>query len=131
MVSDSASATSELCWIKERIVGGKTLRLKIANLPSDQDLTAMLAVEDKKGYIFFQEIKIELLSRAITWINGADLRKLQGKDRLVYDSRDGLQKDINRVSGNHQSLGRGLMQMLRMLLVHSQGIENSLFDSFL
>jgi hypothetical protein len=77
-------------------IAGKKLQLKLSNIPTDQDLIAMLAVEGSKGYVFFQEIKVELLSRAVTWINGCDIRHLEGKDRLVRD-KQGLQKDVQVV----------------------------------
>jgi hypothetical protein len=112
--------------------GGKKVRIKLANIPTDQDLTAMLAVEGSKGYIFFQEIKVEILSRSITWINGVDLRKLAGKDRLVTDPKDGLPKDIQVVLRDTiKGWGIEIMQVLwKVLMVHSQTIENRLSASF-
>ena len=74
-------------------ISGKKLQIKMSNVPTDQDLIAMLAVEGTKGYVFFQEIKVELLSRAVTWINGVDIGKLQGKDRLVID-RQGHNREL-------------------------------------
>jgi hypothetical protein len=113
-------------------IGGKQVRLKLANVPTDQDLTAMLAVEGTKGYVFFQEIKVELLSRSITWINGVDLRKLEGKDRLVVDPKDGFPKDIQVILRDTiKGWGIEIMQVLwKVLMVHSQTIENRLFEKF-
>jgi hypothetical protein len=101
-------------------------------VPTDQDLIAMLAVEGTKGYVFFQEIKVELLSRAVTWINGCDISKLEGKDRLVIDRRDGFPKDIQIIIRDTiKSWGIEIMQVLwKVLMVHSQTIENRLFESF-
>ena len=113
-------------------IGGKKLQIKMSNVPTDQDLVAMLAVEGLKGYVFFQEIKVELLSRAVTWINGVDIGKLQGKDRLVIDRRDGFPKDVQIILREViKSWGIEIMQVLwKVLMVHSQTIENRLFESF-
>jgi len=113
-------------------ISGKKLQIKMSNVPTDQDLIAMLAVEGTKGYVFFQEIKVELLSRAVTWINGVDIGKLQGKDRLVIDRRDGFPKDVQIILREViKSWGIEIMQVLwKVLMVHSQTIENRLFESF-
>jgi len=113
-------------------ISGKKLQIKMSNVPTDQDLIAMLAVEGTKGYVFFQEIKVELLSRAVTWINGCDISKLEGKDRLVIDRRDGFPKDIQIIIRDTiKSWGIEIMQVLwKVLMVHSQTIENRLFESF-
>jgi len=113
-------------------IGGKKLQIKMSNVPTDQDLVAMLAVEGLKGYVFFQEIKVELLSRAVTWINGVDIGKLQGKDRLVIDRKDGFPKDVQIIIRDTiKSWGVEIMQVLwKVLMVHSQTIENRLFESF-
>jgi len=89
-------------------------------------------VEGLKGYVFFQEIKVELLSRAVTWINGVDIGKLQGKDRLVIDRKDGFPKDVQIIIRDTiKSWGVEIMQVLwKVLMVHSQTIENRLFESF-
>jgi len=113
-------------------IAGKKLQIKMSNVPTDQDLIAMLAVEGSKGYVFFQEIKVELLSRAVTWINGVDISKLEGRDRLVVDRRDGFPKDIQVIIRDTiKSWGVEIMQILwKVLMVHSQTIENRLFESF-
>ena len=113
-------------------IAGKTLQLKMANIPTEQDLIAMLAVEGSKGYIFFQEIKVELLSRSITWINGIDISNLVGQARIVIDRKDGFPKDVQVVLRDTiKSWGQEIMQVLwKVLMVHSQSIENRLFESF-
>jgi hypothetical protein len=113
-------------------ISGKTIRIKLSNVPTDGDLMAMVAVEGMKNYAFFQEVKIELLSRAITWINGIDINKLTKLERRVKDPEDGLPKDIQVVlRGLIKSWGLEVMQVLwKVLMVHSQSIENRLFDSF-
>lgn len=92
----------------------------------------MLAVEGSKGYVFFQEIKVELLSRSITSINAIDLRKLVGKDRLVIDPKDGLPEDIQVVLRDTiKSWGIEIMQVLwKVLMVHSQTVETVSLRAF-
>lgn len=113
-------------------IAGKTVQLKLANVPTEADLTAIIAVDGFKNYQFFQEVKIELLSRSITWINGVDIRKLTKVERRVTDPIDGLPKDIQVVLLSLiKSWGLEVMQVLwKVLMVHSQSIENRLFDSF-
>jgi hypothetical protein len=113
-------------------IAGKKLQMKLSNVPTDGDLTAMLAVEGLKNYAFFQEIKVELLSRAITWLNGIDIAKLTKLERRVIDPSDGLPKDIQVVLRNLiKSWGLEVMQVLwKVLMVHSQTIENRLFENF-
>jgi hypothetical protein len=113
-------------------IDGKKLRLKLANVPVEADILAMLAVEEKKNYQFFQGIKLELLSRSITWINGVDIRSMSKKERLVNCPVNGVPCDIQVALRNViQSWGLEVMQVLfKVLMVHSQTIENRLFDEF-
>jgi hypothetical protein len=114
------------------IVGGKEMRIKLANVPTEADLTAMLAVEGQKDYAFFQSIKLELLSRAITWINGVSISSLTKQQRLVTCPVTNFTCDIQVALRNLiQSWGLEVMQVLfKVLMVHSQTIENRLFDEF-
>ena len=80
--------------IRTITVAGKTLQLKIANVPTEADLTAVIAVDGYKNYQFFQEVKIELLSRSI---NEVDISKMTPIQRRVTDPIDGFPKDIQVV----------------------------------
>jgi len=113
-------------------MGGKQMRIKISNVPTEQELTAMLAVSEIKGYAHIQMIKVEFISRAITWINGIDLKRLTGKNRLVIDPRDGLSKDFQIVLRDTiNGWGVEIVQVLwKVILNHSQTIENRLFSQF-
>jgi len=113
-------------------VGGRKLKIKLSNVPTEGDLTSMIAVEGLKDYVFFQEVKIELLSRSITWINGISILHLTPAQRLVMDPIDGLKKDIQVVlRGLIKTWGLEVMQVLwKVLMVHSQTIENRLMENF-
>lgn len=112
--------------------GGKELRLKLSNLPTDEDIQAILAVEGSKGYAFFQEVKIEILSRSISWINDVDIRALTPRERVVKDPKDGNLRDIQVILRDTiRSWGQEILQVLwKVLMVHSQTIESRLFESF-
>jgi hypothetical protein len=69
--------------------------------------------------------------RAITWVNGADLRKLEGSGRLVVAPRTKQRRDFQTVMRD-TILGWGgeVMQLLwKALMVHVQKIEDRLFES--
>jgi hypothetical protein len=111
--------------------GPKNLRIRFSNISTVEDLTSHLAAEEKKGYEHFQTIKAEILSRAITWVNGVDLRKLEGSARLVTDPRSKQRRDFQTVMRD-TILGWGseVMQLLwKALMVHIQKIEDRLFES--
>lgn len=113
--------------------GAKTVRIKISNIPSEEENIALLAVEEFKGYTWLQKVKAEILSRAISWINGVEIRNLAPIDRLVNDPTDGVKKDIQVVLRNmiDGSWGQEFMQVMwKVLMVHSQSIEDRLIESF-
>lgn len=109
----------------------RTIRFKFSNISSEDDLEANLQSEEYKGYDYFQRIKINILSRAVSWINGLDLTKLEGPARLVVDPKSGEKVDF-RVALRRTIAGWGgeVMQVLwKMLMVHMQKIEDRLFES--
>jgi hypothetical protein len=112
--------------------GNKTLQIKLANIPSDEELIALTAVEEFKGYEWLQRVKAEIISRSISWVNGVEIRKLPPQARMVVDPLDGQSKDIQVVLRNLLT-GWGQEYMLclwKVLMVHSQNIENRLLESF-
>jgi hypothetical protein len=112
--------------------GTKQVQLKIANIPTEEERVALLAVEEFKGYAWLQEIKCEILSRSVSWINGINIRALAPEQRRVVDPIDGQQKDIQVVlRGIIKGWGQEFMQCLwKVLMVHSQTIEDRLMESF-
>jgi hypothetical protein len=113
---------------------GKTVSLRISNIPTESELSALLAAEEFKGYAWVQRIRCELLSRAVTWVNGMSIRDLPEEGRIVTDptSRDGARADIQVVLRNI-FLGWGqetVITLWKMLMVHSDKIEKRMKASF-
>lgn len=111
--------------------GDRVIRFKFSNISSEDDLEANLQNEEAKGYDYFQRIKIAILARAISWLNGIDLTQLEGPARLVIDPKTGEKVDF-RVAMRRTiaSWGAEIMQaMWKMLMVHMQKIEDRLFES--
>lgn len=111
--------------------GKQMIRWKFSNISTDDDLEANLATEETKGYDHFQRIKADILSRAISWMNGVDLTKLEGTARLVLDPKTGEKVDF-RVGLRRTILSWGveIMQLMwKALMVHVQSIEDRLFES--
>jgi len=114
---------------------GTQHQLRISNIPTEEEMMALLAVEESKGYLWVQKIKIEILSRAISWIDGISIRTLSPKQRMVKDPTDKsgvFHKDIQVVLRNIiAGWGQEVTQVLwKVLMVHSQKIEDRLIDSF-
>jgi hypothetical protein len=118
--------------ILELNAGGKTIKLRISNIPSEDEMMAMMAVEGSKGYLWVQKVKCEILSRAISWINGVQIRGLEGKDRNVIDPTDGQRRDIQVALRNILAgWGQEILHVLwKVLCVHCQRVEDRLVKSF-
>ena len=113
--------------------GNREIQIKLANIPSEEENMALLAVEEFKGYTWLQKVKAEILSRAISAVNGVEIHRLEPTKRRVVDPLDGMEKDIQVVLRNliDISWGQEFMQALwKVLMVHSQGIEDRLLESF-
>src|SRR5271163_2454530 len=112
--------------------GGKLTRLRISNIPSGDEMDAITAVEGSKGYLWVQKVKCEILSRAISWINGTQIRGLEGKARIVVDPTDGQKRDIQVALRNILTgWGQETLQVLwKVVCVHSQRIEDRFVKSF-
>ena len=117
--------------------GGKTVKLRVSNIPTDQEMKALLASEEFKGYAWVQRIRCEILSRAATWISvgsskGVSIRDLTPPQRLVVDPTTGDKCDI-QVALRNIFLGWGqecLLTLWKILMVHCDKIERRLLGSF-
>lgn len=114
--------------------GGRVVKIRISNIPSEAEIESLLAVENAKGYLWVQKVKCEILSRAISWIDGVSLRNLKGSERLTVDPTDenGVQKDIQVVLRNIL-FGWGLEALTalwKVVCVHSQKIEDRYYKAF-
>jgi hypothetical protein len=125
----------EIITIKTK--AGKAVKLRISNIPTTDEMNSLLAVEGQKGYIWVKSVKIEILSRAISWVNGRSLRTLTPDQRLVVDptavdEETGkpvkVMRDIQVVFRNLlKGWGEEIVEVLwKILMTHSQSIEDRL-----
>ena len=110
------------------------LRLKIANVPTSDEMLAVQAADELKGYLWIKRVKVELISRSITWLDGLDIRSLPPEKRFVADPTDPNRaaRDIQVVLRNlMMGWGQELVETLwKVLMTHSQNIEDRLKNEF-
>ena len=110
------------------------LRLKIANVPTSDEMLAVQAADELKGYLWIKRVKVELISRSITWLDGLDIRNLPPEKRFVADPTDPNRaaRDIQVVLRNlMMGWGQELVETLwKVLMTHSQNIEDRLKNEF-
>lgn len=113
---------------------GRDLRLKIANIPTTDEMTSVQAADEFKGYLWIKRVKVELLSRAITWIDGIDIHALAPENRFVPDPTDPNKalRDVQVVLRNTiMGWGNELVEVLwKVLMTHSQNIEDRMKSQF-
>lgn len=124
----------EIITIKMK--NGKKVDLRVSNIPTTDEMQSLLAVEGQKGYIWVKSVKIEILSRAISWVNGRSLRSLTLEQRLVVDPTavDDAGKPIKAIRDVQvvfrnllKGWGEEIVEVLwKVLMTHSQGIEDRL-----
>lgn len=113
---------------------GKSLRIKVANIPTTEEMYGVQAADEFKGYLWIKRVKVELISRAISWIDGIDIRNLPNEKRFVPDPTDPNKsvRDIQVVLRNTiMTWGQELVESLwKVIMNHSQNIEDRLKDEF-
>ena len=113
---------------------GRSLRIKIANIPTTEEMLSVQAADEFKGALWIKRVKVEIISRAISWIDGIDIRNLPTEKRFVPDPTDPNQatRDIQVVLRNLLlSWGQELVEVLwKVTMNHSQNIEDRLKDEF-
>jgi hypothetical protein len=117
---------------------GRTIRLRLSNIATEDEMVALMAVEGQKGYAWTQRVKCEVLSRAVSWIavgeNGAgtSIRTLTPAQRSVTDPTDGQQKDVQVVLRNLiVGWGEEIQGVLwKVFMLHCQNIEDRLTQAF-
>lgn len=109
--------------------GGKQIQLRLANIPTEEEIETLLAVEDYKGHAWVSRIKAEILSHSISWVNGLDLRGR--KDEFILDPTNGQESTLRVVIRNLiMGWGQEIVNVLwKILMVHCQKIEDRLFES--
>jgi hypothetical protein len=111
----------------------RSLRLKISNIPTAEEMMSVQAADELKGYLWIKRVKVELLSRSITWIDGIDIRALKPEDRFAPDpTDDGKVRDIQVVLRNIiMGWGQEITEVLwKVLMTHSQNIEERMKEQF-
>ena|SRR5271170_3328455 len=111
---------------------GRSLRIKISNVPTSDEMFSVQAADEFKGYLWIKRVKVELISRAISWIDGIDIRKLPVEQRFVLDPTDGNKRDVQVVLRNAlMTWGQEIVESLwKVLMNHSQTIEDRLKNEF-
>ena len=121
----------EILTIKSK--GRKDVQLKISNIPTSDEMLSIQAVEEFKGYLWIKRVKVEILSRSFSWIDGIDIRALTSEQRFVADPTDeGKVRDIQVVLRNLiMGWGQETMEILwKVLMTHSQNIEDRMKNQF-
>jgi len=108
------------------------VKLRISNVPTSDEMSAILACDEFKGYNWVKRVKVELLSRAISWVDGIDIRNLPADKRFAKDPLDGQTRDIQVVLRNLLlGWGQELVEVLwKVMMTHSQRIEDRLKEEF-
>ena len=108
---------------------GKKVVFTLSNIPTDKEIESLLASEEFKGHHWMQRIKSEILSRAITTLNGVHLDQLVNP--YVKDP-DGKQVHVRTalrdliMSWGPETLG----VVWKILMTHCQNLEDHLMASF-
>lgn len=126
----------EILTIKCR--GRQDARLRISNLPTAAEMQAVMAADELKGYLWIKRVKVELLSRSITWVGvgegaGVSVRDLPDDRRWCRDPTDGGKvKDVQVVLRNLLlGWGQEITEILwKVLMTHAQNIENRMAEQF-
>jgi hypothetical protein len=117
----------EILTIKSK---DKVVRLKIANIPISDEMLAIQAADTLKGYLWVKRVKVEILSRSISWIDGINIRSLPEDKRYVVDPTD-AQKSVRDIQVVFRNLILGweqeVVEMLwKVAMTHAQNIEDRL-----
>ncbi len=108
---------------------GKTVSLKLANIPTEDELATLLATEEYKGHAWIARVKGEILSRSISSING--LKLSEHKDNIINDLTTGEEVLLQTALRNMvMGWGQEVVNVLwKILMVHCQRLEDRLFES--
>jgi hypothetical protein len=102
--------------------------LRITNLATEDEVTALLRAEASKGPGWINEIKVQCIARAIVEIDGVKITP----DMYVLDPIVGEQVQAKVALTNVvRSWGTVLVGVIwKILMVHTQRLEDRLFESF-
>lgn len=109
-------------------VGKRTVKLRISNLPTDEEIIALARSEGFKGQQWINKIKAETFARSITWIDGLAVKDYP----YVKDPKTGEVVQIQNVLVD-LVMGWGTVVtgvLWKILMVHTQRLEDKLIESF-
>jgi hypothetical protein len=113
-------------------IGGRKVALSFTNIPIEQDVQAAMACEELKGHAWIQQVRCELLSRAVSRIDGIEIRKLPPEQRFITNPKTNEKQDIQVVLRDvlMSWACEPLAVLWKLLMVHQQKIEDDLMESF-
>lgn len=118
--------------IQEPIVikaSGKTIEIKLSNIPTEEELATLVASEEYKGHAWVARVKGEVLSRSISYLNGLDVHSV--RNDIVQDPTTG-EEVVFQVALRNMLMGWGqevVNVLWKILMVHCQRLEDRLFES--
>lgn len=108
---------------------GRTLHLRLANIPTEEELDTLLSTEEYKGHAWIARVKVEVLARSVSWLNGTPV--LNKHTEYVLDPI--TQKEVTFFTALRTMMmgwGQEVINVLwKILMVHCQKIEDRLFES--
>jgi cellobiose-specific phosphotransferase system component IIA len=109
----------------------RTIEIRLENIPPEAERFALMAVGDVKGHAWMQGVKLEILCRSISYIDGLNVKKLRQENTLLKSPYDGtLQQAHVLVRNLLDHWGQETILLLwKVLMVHAQSIENRLYDT--
>ena len=105
-------------------VNGRTVNLRVSNLSPEDEIKSLLTNVEIKGHAWVQQMRCDLLSRAITWINGVHVTDdTFAKDPYLLEDRPirAILRDMFMRWG-----GQPVLIFWKIYMVHCQSIENNL-----
>lgn len=111
-----------------KLDSGKSVQLKISTVSTQDETESLIRCEQFKGHLWIQNVKIQMVARAITNINGLVVRD----GMYVRDSVTGENIEIRTAIANMLSeWGVTVVGILwKILMVHTQRLEDKLIGQF-
>jgi hypothetical protein len=107
-------------------VKGKQVNLRLSNLCVDDEITALVANLEIKGQVWVHQMRCDLLSRAVSWINGAKITD----DLIATDPLTKEERPIRPILRNllqHWG-GEVVLVLWKIYMVHCQKVEDNLVE---
>lgn len=119
------SDTEQLITMK---VGNRTVNLRLANLSVDDEIQALLANHEirDKGHVWIHQMRCDLLSRAVTWINGVRVTE----DLVLHDSYAGKDRPVRPIlRDTFLRWGyQAVLILFKVYMLHCQRMEDGLLE---